>query len=828
MLKTVNALAAALAGLLFALPRPSAAPSPGTTEALPQTPAAHAGTAAPSPQELTGVVQQYCVVCHNDRRLRGNLSLEDFDAAKPIDQWATAEKMIHKLRGDQMPPPGARRPGGDTLQALASSLESTIDTWAAAHPTPGARVFQRLNQPEYERAIQDLLGIRIDAGEFLPPDQKSANFDDIADAQLISPTLVTAYMNAASAVSRLAVGDPRAAPREVTFDVSPLASQSERVEGAPMGSRGGISQIYNVPADGRYRFTLAFAHSLTGKLYGWAVPDEQLEISVDGERLALLDLDAWMDEGQPNGVTMETEPLFIRAGPRRISVVFVKKAEGPADDLTSPNDWSIPDRNIGDAGYGVENLPHLRSVSIRGPFDPSGVSDDAPRDRIFTCHPSEPAEQRTCARTILSSLADRAFRGLATDGDVDGLMRLYDDGAARLGFEEGVRLGLQAILANPKFTFRLETPGERVKGTDAYRVSDVALASRLSFFLWSLPPDEELLAVARKGKLHEDGELEKQVRRMLADPRAEALATRFADQWLRLNDLDKVHPDAFWFPDFDEQLRDAMKRETELFFLHVVQEDRSFFDLIDADYTFVNERLAKHYGIPGVVGDEFRRVKLTDPRRRGILGQASVLTSTSFGNRTSIVIRGKWVLEVLLNSPPPPPPPNVPALEATAGVTRDRVLTSKERQEMHRAAPACAACHDIIDPIGIPLEVFDVTGRIRKTERRDMGNEAIPIDTRSQFWNGTPVSSPEDLRKVLLSFPTVLTRAFTTNLMTYALGRRVEYYDQPAIRKITADAAKNDYRMSSYILGVVKSDAFRMMVPQSAATEAEKSKERDR
>ena len=779
-----------------------------------------------NPEELNAVIRRTCIACHNDQMMTGNLSLDGFDVAAPYERWDAAEKLIGKLRANMMPPPGMPRPGGDTLLALARTVEEKVDAWAEENPNPGSRYFQRLNRPEYERAIRELLGMEVDADEFLPPDQRSANFDNIADAQLMSPTLVTAYMNAASAISRRALGDPNVSPRETSYRVSTQASQRERVDGAPMGSRGGLSQIHNFPADGEYVFRAYFQHTVVGEFFGQTVPDEQLEISIDGERVALLDLDRWMDEREGRQVFMETEPIDVTAGPRRVSAVFVKRAEGPEDQLNSPHGWSFPDRHIGSAGYGVEHYPHLQTFSLRGPYNARGVSETEVRQRILTCRPETEAEKRPCAEEILSGLAEQAFRGMVNDQDLEGLVALYERGAADGGFEEGVRLGLQGILANPKFVFRIEQPAVPVAGDEIYPISDISLASRLSFFLWNLPPDQELLDLARAGELNDDEELERQVQRMLQDPRAEALGTRFAAQWLRLHDLDDVSPDAFWFPDFDEQLKGAMRRETELFFTSLVQEDRGYFELLDADYTYLNERLARHYGISGVVGDEFRRVEVEDPNRRGLLGHASVLTSTSFANRTSIVDRGKWVLEVLLNTPPPPPPPDVPPLDEAGSEDPGRVLTSKEQLEMHVSNPTCEGCHAIMDPIGLPLEMFDPTGRFRNVERRGMGHVAIPLDTTAEFWDGSQVRSPVELREVLKSYPETLTRAFTTNLLTYAIGRRAEYYDQPTIRKITTNAAENDYRMSSFILGVVQSDPFRTMKGQVAADELEEADDR--
>ena len=771
-------------------------------------------TSAASDQET---LEQYCVRCHSDRRLQGNLSLEDFDAAMPHEQAQIAEKLIVKLRTGMMPPPGANRPAGDTLQALVESIERRIDAVAAASPNPGARTFQRLNQAEYSRSIEDLLGLHVDAGDYLPLDTKADNFDNIADVQMLSPTLLDAYLNAAAEISRLAVGDPDATYSERTYTVSGYVSQDQRVEGAPFGTRGGISIVHNFPADGDYVFRFVPEHTTTGDgFFGQIARFEQLELSINGERAALLDIDQWMTVGDPEGIAMRTEPVFVRAGPQRVTAAFIKRTEGPAEDLLSPHDWTLADRHTGMGGYGLTLLPHLRDLVVAGPREVTGVSDNPVRDRIFTCRPERPAAQVECAEQILSRIAAQAYRRPLTERDREGLVRFYEMGAEEGGFEVGVRTGLQAILASPHFIFRFEGPSGTVTEGEAYRISDAALASRLSFFLWASPPDEELLRVAADGRLSSDDELERQARRMLGDPRSEALATRFAAQWLRLPDLEKVHPDQFWFPDFDQQLSDAMRRETELFFHSLVREDRSLFDLYDADYTFVNERLARHYGIEGVVGDRFERVSYpVGDQRRGVLGHGSVLTLTSHAGRTSPVLRGKWVMEVLMGSPPPPPPPGVPPLEETSDEVSDgRMLTTKERMEIHRENPTCNACHRFIDPIGLALDSYGVTGKWRIKEN------GVELDTRGELYDGTPVESPRALTDALLARPIPLVRTFTTNLMAYALGRLVDHNDQPTVRSIARSAETNDYRMSAFILAVVKSDAFRMQGSGNLADDA--------
>lgn len=806
-MKTLTASAAALATMVLVFGQSPGPGMPGLTAVESQRGGSSNHTESSwSAETDQKVIDQYCVRCHSDRRLQGNLSLERFDAAAPEEQLRIAEKLIVKLRTGMMPPPGANRPAGDTLTALVAGIERRVDEHAALDTNPGARTFQRLNQAEYTRSVQDLLGLEIDAGDYLPLDTKAENFDNIADVQLLSPTLLDAYLNAAAEISRLALGDPDATYTERTYTVSGYVSQDERVPGAPFGTRGGLSVVHNFPADGDYVFRIVPDHTTTGEGFtGQIARYEQIEISVNGERKALLDIDQWMTVRDAQGIQMATEPIFVRAGPQRVTAAFIRKTEGPAEDLLSPHDWTLADRHTGMSGYGLTLLPHLRDLVVAGPSRVTGVSENPVREQIFSCRPVTPEEERPCAERILSSLATQAYRRALTDRDRHALLRFYDYGAEEGGFEVGVRTGLQVVLASPHFIFRFEGAPEDVSAGTVYPLDDVALASRLSFFLWGAPPDEELRKTAAEGLLSDEEGLERQVRRMLDDPRSEALATRFAAQWLRLQDLEKVHPDQFWFPDFDHQLADAMRRETELFFHSLVQEDRPMLEFYRADYTFVNQRLAEHYGIEGIVGNRFQRVTYPNANRRGILGHGSMLTLTSHAGRTSPVLRGKWVMEVLLGSPPPPPPPGVPPLEETSDeVNEGRMLTTKERMEQHRANPTCNACHRVIDPIGLALDNFGVTGKWRIKEN------GIPLDTRGELYDGTPIETPGQLTDALLDRSVPLLRTFTNNLMAYALGRLVDYRDQPMVRQIVRDAEKDDYRMSAFILGVVKSDAFRM------------------
>ncbi len=771
------------------------------------------------------LIEQYCVRCHSDRRLQGNLSLEDFDPIAPSNDPVLAEKVVVKLRAEMMPPPGARRPAGDSLTALVEALESRLDAAAAADPNPGGRTFQRLNRAEYQRSIKDLLGLDIDAGDYLPLDTKSNNFDNIADVQMVSPTLLDAYLTAAAEISRLAVGNPTATPLERQYRIPRWVSQSERVEGAPFGTRGGTSVVHTFPADGEYVFRFSFHHETTGTAVGngrssLATPDdpEQVEVSIDGERVALLDIDRWMHVENPEGVEMRTEPIRVTAGPKRVTAAFVKRMEGPVQDLVRPHDWSLASTAIA-GSYGVLSLPHMRDLVIAGPWDVTGVSDHPIRDRIFSCYPERPEqrpdEARACAAEIIDRLGPEAFRRPLTDENREALIGFYDMGVEEGGFEIGVRTALEAMLASPHFVFRFEEAPAEVELGETYRVSDEDLASRLSYFLWGLPPDEELMRLAAEDRLSDPETLEAQVLRMLRDERAEALSTRFASQWLRLQDLEKVHPDVRFAPDYHQQLADAMLRETQLFFTHLVREDESMFELYTADYTFVNERLARHYDIPGVSGDQFRRVDYPYDYRRGILGHGSVLTLTSHAGRTSPVLRGKWIMEVVMGTPPPPPPPGVPPLEETSDeATEGRMLTTKERMEVHRANPTCNACHRFIDPLGLALDSYDMTGKWRIKEN------GVALETNGELYDGTPIDGPLALQQALLDRPVLLLRAFTSNLMAYALGRRVEYYDQPVVRRIVREAEEEDYRISSFVLGVVKSDAFQMQRAGAVSTAA--------
>jgi len=785
-----------------------ASPQAATPPAAPAAPAAADADAA--------LVKTYCVGCHSDRGKAGGLTLAAFEPGKAAASAEVSEKMVRKLAAGMMPPAGAKRPAAAELTALQRHLEARLDQAAAARPNPGWRPFQRLTRAEYANAVKDLLDLDIDPTLYLPPDTNSHGFDNVADAQSFSPALFEGYLRAASQISRLAIGDRGAGATSVTYRIPQFESQMRHVEGTPFGARGGMSVVHTFPADGTYVFQVIMVRTVSGELYGntaiaLAEKNEPVEILINGEHAATVEVHAGMSDADQKAMTVESPPIQIKAGPQRIAVVFPRHYTGPVDDLLTPIDSTLIDTRIG-TGFGVTALPHIQDVTIQGPLTVTGVSDTPSRQRIFTCRPTSPGEEERCAIQIAKGLAERAFRGSGSPQDLQDAMKFYNDGRANGSFEDGIRLVVQGVIANPRFVFRAErAPAGTAAASNGYRVADVELASRLSFFLWGTLPDEPLRQAALQRTLSTRAGLDQQVKRMVSDSRSSALATRFASQWLRLQDVDKIRPDGLFYPYWDRSLSQAMRRETEMFFEYLVREDRSARDLITADYSFVNERIARHYGIPNVTGDEFRKVSLPSTRR-GILGQGSVLLLTSVADRTSPVQRGKYVMQVLLGSPPPPPPPNVPALEETKDADGARVLSVRERMETHRKNPACNSCHRVIDPLGLALENYDVTGRWRNFDR------GVPVDPKGELYDGTKVDGPDGLRQALLSHEETLWRTFTENLMTYALGRQLEYYDMPTVRAIVRDAAQQDYKMSAFIQGVVRSQAFRMMGAPPADT----------
>ena len=796
--------------------KPAAATPAATPAPKPVLAVAHkaaAADAAPVP-ELT---KQYCVGCHSEKGKAGGLSLVSFDASHADQDADVAEKIIRKLRLGMMPPPGIRRPDAAVLTQYAVSLETKIDTAAALRPNPGRRPFQRLNRAEYERSVHDLLDLDVDVNAFLPPDTLSAGYDNIADVQTFSPTLMEGYLRAAGRISTLAVGDRNASPSEFTVKVPRTQSQMKHIDGTPWGTRGGLALDYTFPADGDYTFRIMLHGTPTGQLFGSvASRSEQIDLSINGERVALLDVDWRITETDKNGLNLVTPRVHVKAGPQHLAAAFIQKFDGVIDDLVSPIDYTLADTEYGD-NAGITILPHVRDFSITGPFKVTGVSDTPSRRKVFICRPTSTADEIPCARKILSALATEAYRRTANSEDVESLMEFYGDARKGHDFEAGIKAALQALLASPKFVFRFESTPALVKAGQTYRISDIDLASRLSFFIWNTVPDAELVKLANAGTLHTPIVLEKQVRRMLTDPRAESLSTRFASQWLRLQDVEKIHPDALLFPGFDNELATAYKRETELFFDSIVKEDRSVLDVITADYSFINERIARAYHMPNIMGENFRRVTLPE-ERRGIFGQGSMLMQTAVADRTSPVQRGKWIMEVMLGSPPPPAPqdPAPPPLDDTKAATAGgKPLSTRERMEEHRKNPQCQSCHKVIDPLGLALDNFDVLGSWR------IKDNGVPVDANGVMYDGTKMAGPADLRAALLNHQEALIRNFTDNLMSYALGRRIEYYDQPTVRVITKKAAQNGNHFSSFVLGIVNSPAFQMSTAEAVTTTAQ-------
>jgi mono/diheme cytochrome c family protein len=759
--------------------------------------------AQPGASDYTALVGTYCVTCHNDTLKTGGLSLQSLALTDAPEHAAIWEKVARKLRSGEMPPSTVRsRPDGQAAAAFATYLETTLDRAAASHPNPGRAPVHRLNRAEYSNAVRDLLAVDVRPGEWLPVDDSGYGFDNIAEVLSTSPALLDRYMSAALKVSRLAVGDMTAKPVEEIYEAKrdPIKGiRNERLNDAlPFDSRAGIAVAHYFPLDAEYVFKVRF-----------------LGVQADGEQA-------------------ETDPYQVRVA---------VKAGLHTVGVTSPRENLKPERDApgaaqagGAGGRGASQIPspfdlrlngarlkrfdvsgttpEVSKVIVGGPYNATGRGDTLSRQKIFVCTPARSAEEPDCARRILGTLARRAFRRPVVSADIQPLYAFYQKGRGRLrqgsgepgrsegDFDSGIQAAIEALLVSPEFLFRVEqNPRPNVPGK-AHRISDVELASRLSFFLWSSIPDEELLALAERGGLSEPSALQRQVQRMLDDPRADALVSNFVGQWLQLRNVDTVKPDPVVLAAFDESLRQAFRTETTLFVSSIFREDRGLLDLLSADYTFVNQRLAEHYGIPRVYGSQFRRVTVTDVNRRGLLGQGSVLTVTSYPNRTSVVQRGKWILETLLGTPPPPPPAAVPELKAAP---HGKLLSMREQMQVHRADPTCAACHSRMDPIGFALENYDAVGRWRA---EDAG---APIDASGRLPDGTEFDGPAALSRLLLTkYRDEFVRTATEKLLTYALGRGIEYYDYPTIRAIDREAARDNYRISSWILAIVKSTPFQM------------------
>jgi mono/diheme cytochrome c family protein len=752
-------------------------------------PIASGATAASS----QATINKYCVTCHNPRLKTGGLILDTSDTANLTKDAPIWEKVVRKMRAGTMPPIGSPRPDKGTYDVVAGYLETQLDRAAIAKPNPGRiGAFHRLSRTEYANAIRDLLDLgalprELDITTLLPADNSSTGFDNLADLLFVSPTAMDAYLTAARKLSRLAVGDPAIPVIVDRYQIPQDLPQDVRQEGSPFGTRGGTVIRTTLPVDGEYHLRIELA--------GNAREPHQLEVSVDGARSSLFPLGDKPSVERGSGVSRipADKPidldLALKAGPRAIAVTFVQHTAALGEELVHPR---LRARGT---------QPALATVTLSGPHQVVGASDTPSRRRLFICWPSSPTKETPCVRQILSTLTRRAYRRASTAGDLNVLMPFYQDGRAEGGFEHGIQRALERVLVSPQFLFRIEREPET--GSIA-AISDIELASRLSFFLWSSLPDDELLEGAIRGRLRQSDVLERQVRRMLADRRAETLVTNFAEQWLYLRDVESKRPDERLFPDFDESLRKALKRETELFIGSIVREDRSALDLLKADYTFVNERLAKHYGIPYVYGPEFRRVTLTDDYRRGLLGQGSILLLTSYSTRTSPVLRGKYVLGNLLGAPPPPPPPNVPALK-TESANSGKALTMREATVQHRSNATCATCHARMDPIGFALDNFDAVGHWRT-----VGEGGVAIDPVGVLPDGTEFRGVVGLRENILSQPESLVRTIAENLLMYALGRTLEYYDAPVVRAVVRDSARDGYRFSSLVLGIVKSASFQM------------------
>ncbi len=760
------------------------------------------------------VLDKYCVTCHDNEQQTGGITLQNADLTNLPSHAETWEKVIRKLRVGQMPPAGMPRPDKATINGLASYLETSLDQAYAVKPNPGRAVMHRLNRAEYANAIHDLLALDIDGAAMLPPDDESSGFDNIADVLKVPPSLMERYLSASWNISREAVGDSRIAPVTATYRVRPDLSQDQHIDGLPLGTRGGILVQHTFPLDGEYVIKLRLWRNTFDLMRGMEDAHE-IEINLDGVRIGAVTVG-----GRDDFLRMAANPgefgtkldqqltvrIPVKAGVHSISADTVLRSHAIKDDLVKPFLRTTVD------GLDITGDPSVDRVTIEGPFQATGAGDTPVRKRIFICRPVKPQDELPCAKKILTALARNAYRRPASDTDLETLLSFYQRRRNDKGdFDAGIESALQFLLTSPEFLFRFEADPANVPEGGSYRIDDLALASRLSFFLWSSIPDDQLLSLAVQKKLHEPASLEQQIKRMLADPKSDALIANFAEEWLFLRNLKSVAPNLDTYPDFDDNLRQAMKQETELFFGSIMREDRSVLDLLTADYTFVNERLARHYGIPGIYGSQFRKVHVDDEARRGLLGQGSILTVTSYAARTSPVQRGKWILTNILGVPPTPPPPGVPELKDNGEGAK--VLSVRERMELHRANEPCAGCHKVMDPVGFALENFDGVGHWRATD------DGAKIDPSGTLFEGTRVNGPVELRKMLVARPETFVGVMTEKLLTYALGRGLDASDMPAVRKIVRDAAANGFRFSSLVNGVVNSPPFQMKIKKATASE---------
>jgi mono/diheme cytochrome c family protein len=787
----------------------------------PRAPSASASRGATAARSVVGsaayrpVLDRYCVTCHNSRLKTAGLSLDAMDLARVPENADVWEKVIRKLRTSVMPPAGAAKPDPAVRAGMVTWLETTLDQAAAAAPYPGHPSIHRLNRVEYANAIRDLLGLDVDAAAMLPPDDPAYGFDNIGEVLTLSSALLERYAGAAAEIATLATGDASDVVQRAQVYRAPAdLSQDKHNEGLPLGTTGGLVARPTLPLDGEYVLKASLFKTNLGLIKGLEFPRD-VEFLVDGEHVFGATIGGEQDfEGMLQNQAAYADEvdsrlqvrLKLKAGPHEIGVTFLPRAA-----VVNSRRLQAMVRTTSDTSETLLGPPHIMTVSVAGPFSPTGPGDTPSRRRIFICQPAEADNGDACARTIVTRLAHRAYRGTDTPADVRELLTFYREGRRDGSFETGIAAAIQRALSGPKFLVRIERDPSGPAGTIA-RVSSTELASRLSFFLWSSIPDDELLRVAGTGALQTPAVLEQQVRRMLADPKGQALVSNFAGQWLQLRNLRSAFPDSREFPNFDDQLRQGFRRETELFFDSIIREDRNVLDLLTADYTFLNERLAKHYGVPNVYGDHFRRVAVTDEARKGLLGQGSILTVTSHADRTSPVVRGKWILDTLLGAAPPPPPPNVPPLKEKKDLARP--MSMRQRMEEHRANPVCASCHRVMDPLGFALENFDAVGAWRSRDGR------VPIDTSGTFIDGSSVSGPVELRQAVLRQPENFVTTLTEKLLVYALGRGIDHRDMPAVRGIVKQAARTNYRMSSIVLGIVKSDAFQKRVKVADATVA--------
>ena len=769
----------------------------------PASPAGSAVAASSAPPSTRAILNRYCVTCHNGRLKTADLALDLLDPANVSRNPEIWEKVIRKVKVGVMPPLGAPHPDEATRMRLVTTLERSLDQGGAANPFAGQPSLHRLNRAEYANAVRDLLGLELDAALLLPPDEQIHGFDNIGEALTLSPSLLERYSSAAAQIATLAVGDAAdVVPGAMMYRAAADQSQDVHLDGLPLGTVGGLLARPTLPLDGDYIIKATLFKTNLGLMRGLEFPRE-LQFVVDGQPVFSMTVggkesyEAMLQNQTKHAEALEAQMqvrVSLKAGTRVVGATFAQRAE-----VLNTRRLQAMVRSTTDTSETLMGPPHVDILTIVGPFNPTGPGDTTSRRRIFVCRPATPLEEEPCARRIVTTLARRGYRGTETRADVDELLSFYREGAHRGGFDRGISFAVERLLSGPKFLVRIEADATERPGV-AYPVSDIELASRLSFFLWSSIPDDELLNVAATRRLRNPAVLEGQVRRMLADPKASAFVTNFAGQWLQLRNLRGSFPDSRAYPDFDAQLRDAFQRETELFFASVLRENRSALDLLTADYTFVNGRLARHYGIPNVQGDEFRRVSVTDDARRGLLGQGSVLTVTSHANRTSPVRRGKWVLENLLGSPPPPPPVNVPPLKEKSELARP--LTMRERMEEHRANPVCASCHRAMDPIGFALENFDAVGAWRARDGR------VAIDSDGQFVDGSAVNGPAALRAAVLLRPENFVTILTEKLLMYGLGRPVDYRDMPTVRAVVRGSAAGNYRLSSLVLGIIRSTPF--------------------